>query len=241
LLARRPKELSGGQRQRVALGRAIVRQPQAFLMDEPLSNLDAKLRVQMRIEIRRLHHTLATTTVYVTHDQVEAMTMGDRIVILRDGIAQQIDTPERVFHHPRNMFVAGFIGSPPINFLEGDLTCQNGSVYFVSESGQLCLTGNQARLARDRVGERVFLGIRPTHIHPADWTDGSGGEHTMPVRVEAVDLIGDESYLYLSTGETKLIALFPSERCPKEDSDVTVAFDMNRVLLFDGKTQDTII
>jgi multiple sugar transport system ATP-binding protein len=241
LLNRRPKELSGGQRQRVALGRAIVRQPQAFLMDEPLSNLDAKLRVQMRIEIRRLHQSLATTTVYVTHDQVEAMTMGDRIVVMRDGIAQQIDTPERVYRNPRNMFVAGFIGSPPINFMEGNLVNQNGSVHFVSEAVRLALTGDQARVARDRVGDRVCLGIRPTHIHPADWANGSSGDCTAVVRAEAIDLIGDESYLYLSTGETKLVALFPSERSPAADSDVAVAFDMTRVHLFDVKTQDTII
>src|SRR5439155_15376329 len=179
-------------------------------------------------------------TVYVTHDQVEAMTMGDRIVVMLDGIAQQIYTPEQVYRHPRNMFVAGFIGSPPINFLEGDLTSQNGSVYFVSESMHLGLTGDQARLARDRVGGRACLGIRPTHIHPGDWIAGSTNDCTSRVHVDAVDLIGEESYLYLSTGETKLVALFPSDRCPRAETDVSVAFDMSRVHLFDAATQDTI-
>jgi multiple sugar transport system ATP-binding protein len=195
----------------------------------------------MRFEIRRLHQSLQTTTVYVTHDQVEAMTMGDRIVVMRDGIVQQIDTPERVYRNPRNMFVAGFIGSPPINFMEGDLISHNASVHFVSESVRLALTGDQARLARDRVGDRVCLGIRPTHIHPADWATGSSDECTAVVQAEAVDLIGDESYVYLSTGETKLIALFPSDRCPTGEGDVAVAFDMTRAHLFDTRTQDTII
>jgi multiple sugar transport system ATP-binding protein len=241
LINRRPKELSGGQRQRVALGRALVRQPQAFLMDEPLSNLDAKLRVQMRIEIRRLHQRLDTTTIYVTHDQIEAMTMGDRIVIMRDGVAQQIDTPEQVYRHPRNMFVAGFIGSPPMNFLQGTLVARDGALYFDGDGVRLRLADEATNAVRDRAGQAIILGIRPGHVHPADWNDGRHAENVITARLEAVDLIGDESQLYLSMGEANLVAIFPSETWPKVGSEIALALDMSRVHLFDSQTQEALL
>ena len=240
LLNRRPKELSGGQRQRVALGRAIVRQPQAFLMDEPLSNLDAKLRGQMRIEIRRLHQRLGTTTIYVTHDQIEAMTMGDRIVILRDGVVQQIDTPEQVYRRPRNMFVAGFIGSPPMNFFEGRLVGNGDALYFESDVLRLRCAPDVAALVRDRAGAPIILGIRPGNVHPASWNNGHESENLVTARLEAIDLIGDETQLYLTVGDISFVAVFPSEIWPAMGSEVSVAFDTSRVHLFDAQTQEAI-
>jgi multiple sugar transport system ATP-binding protein len=196
-LDRRPKELSGGQRQRVAMGRAIVRQPQAFLMDEPLSNLDAKLRVQMRADISKLQHSLGTTTLYVTHDQVEAMTMGDRVAVMNLGRLQQVDTPQRLYDQPKNLFVAGFIGTPPMNLLEAHVAAENGE-FNLSVGGQLVKLSDTtlARYpgVRHRVGKPIVLGIRSDDLLPAG---GNGGLPTMTARIELIEALGSHSIVYL--------------------------------------------
>jgi multiple sugar transport system ATP-binding protein len=207
-LDRKPKALSGGQRQRVALGRAIVREPKAFLMDEPLSNLDAKLRVQMRTEIAKLHNRIGTTTIYVTHDQTEAMTMADRIVVLKDGEVQQIDTPQVMYDQPDNVFVAGFIGSPAMNFIMARLEKQNGGHEVVFGNTRLALTQEEIGRARERgydpeafTGKDVILGIRPEHLEDAETEaaeaiGGSEGPNTMDVEPQVIESMGSEKYLY---------------------------------------------
>jgi multiple sugar transport system ATP-binding protein len=196
-LDRRPKELSGGQRQRVAMGRAIVRHPQAFLMDEPLSNLDAKLRVQMRADISKLQHSLGTTTLYVTHDQVEAMTMGDRVAVMSLGRLQQVDRPQRLYDQPANLFVAGFIGTPPMNLLEADVASENGSIT-LSIGGQLVALSDTtlARYpgVRHMVGKPVVLGVRSDDLLPAG---GNGGLPTVTASIELVEALGSHSIVYL--------------------------------------------
>jgi multiple sugar transport system ATP-binding protein len=207
-LDRKPKALSGGQRQRVALGRAIVREPKAFLMDEPLSNLDAKLRVQMRTEIAKLHNRIGTTTIYVTHDQTEAMTMADRIVVLKDGEVQQIDTPQVMYDQPDNVFVAGFIGSPAMNFIMARLEKQNGGHEVVFGNTRLALTQEEIGRARERgydpeafTGKDVILGIRPEHLEDAETEaaeaiGGAEGANTMDVEPQVIESMGSEKYLY---------------------------------------------
>jgi multiple sugar transport system ATP-binding protein len=207
-LDRKPKALSGGQRQRVALGRAIVREPKAFLMDEPLSNLDAKLRVQMRTEIAKLHNRIGTTTIYVTHDQTEAMTMADRIVVLKDGDAQQIATPQIMYDQPDNVFVAGFIGSPAMNFILAQMEKQNGGYDIVFGRTRLHVTQEEIARAKERgydpeafTGKEVILGIRPEHIEDAgteaaEAIGGSQGENTMEVEPQVIESMGSEKYLY---------------------------------------------
>jgi multiple sugar transport system ATP-binding protein len=207
-LDRKPKALSGGQRQRVALGRAIVREPKAFLMDEPLSNLDAKLRVQMRTEIAKLHNRIGTTTIYVTHDQTEAMTMADRIVVLKDGEVQQIDTPQVMYDQPDNVFVAGFIGSPAMNFIMARLEKQNGGHEVVFGNTRLALTQEEIGRAKERgydpesfTGKDVILGIRPEHLEDAETEaaeaiGGSEGANTMDVEPQVIESMGSEKYLY---------------------------------------------
>ena len=207
-LDRKPKALSGGQRQRVALGRAIVREPKAFLMDEPLSNLDAKLRVQMRTEIAKLHNRIGTTTIYVTHDQTEAMTMADRIVVLKDGEVQQIATPQVMYDQPDNVFVAGFIGSPAMNFIMARLEKQNGGHEVVFGGTRLSLTQEEIGRAKERgydpeafTGKDVILGIRPEHLEDAETEaaeaiGGAQGANTMDVEPQVIESMGSEKYLY---------------------------------------------
>jgi multiple sugar transport system ATP-binding protein len=211
-LDRKPKALSGGQRQRVALGRAIVREPKAFLMDEPLSNLDAKLRVQMRTEIAKLHNRIGTTTIYVTHDQTEAMTMADRIVVLKDGKVQQIATPQVMYDQPDNVFVAGFIGSPAMNFIAAHLEKSNGGHEVVFGHSRLPLTQEELGRAKERgydpesyTGKEVVLGIRPEHIEDAgteaaEAIGGSGGSNTMDVEPQVIESMGSEKYVYFEAG-----------------------------------------
>jgi len=211
-LDRKPKALSGGQRQRVALGRAIVREPKAFLMDEPLSNLDAKLRVQMRTEIAKLHNRIGTTSIYVTHDQTEAMTMADRIVVLRDGKVQQIATPQIMYDQPDNVFVAGFIGSPAMNFIAAHLEKSNGGHEVVFGNSRLPLTQEEIGRAKERgydpesfTNKEVVLGIRPEHIEDAETEaaeaiGGSEGANTMDVEPQVIESMGSEKYLYFEVG-----------------------------------------
>jgi multiple sugar transport system ATP-binding protein len=221
LLERRPKDLSGGQRQRVAVGRAIVRKPAVFLFDEPLSNLDAKLRVQMRAEITRLQQTLGTTSVYVTHDQVEAMTMGHRITVLREGKIQQIGTPGEVYEHPANVFVAQFIGTPPMNLLHGTVDDTGLRISSFSLPLRLSLPN----------GSRLIAGIRPEHI-----TLGPG----IPATIDLVEPIGHESIVYATAGGEKFVAIFDPHEAPRMGETVSLAVDPERVHLFDAATEAAI-
>jgi multiple sugar transport system ATP-binding protein len=209
-LDRKPKALSGGQRQRVALGRAIVREPSAFLMDEPLSNLDAKLRVQMRTEIAKLHNRIGTTTIYVTHDQTEAMTMADRIVVLKDGVVQQVDHPQDMYDHPKNVFVAGFIGSPAMNFIRAKLEKENGGYVATFGNTRLPLSKQAIEEAKEKgreldkyANEEVVLGIRPEHIEDAEVADDidTSAGNIMEVEPQVIESMGSEKYLYFEVGE----------------------------------------
>jgi multiple sugar transport system ATP-binding protein len=240
-LDRKPKALSGGQRQRVALGRAIVRQPKVFLFDEPLSNLDANLRVQMRTEISRLHHRLKTTMIYVTHDQIEAMSMGDRIVVMRDGVVQQVDAPLAIYHHPANKFVAGFIGSPTMNFISGTLS-RNGSLTFHQDGSgvQLPLPAEIAKRLASDGHSAITLGIRPEHIY-LHAPSGAGALATVPAMIEVVEPVGNEIFLYFSIGgTTHLVARISSDHAPEVGKTCDLLFDVSRVHLFDAKTEQTL-
>ena len=235
LLERKPKALSGGQRQRVALGRAMVRDPAVFLLDEPLSNLDAKLRTQMRTEISKLHRKLGTTFVYVTHDQTEAMTMGDRIVVMKDGYIQQIDTPQNLYNKPCNLFVAGFIGTPQMNFITGKIVKgENG--YAVEFNGDLIsLPESKQQNLADYEGKEVVLGIRPEDIQVSkDEQEG------IEVKVDVVELMGSEMYLHCDVIGYKLTIRTPVIDGCKADSSLTVTFNTNKLHLFDKETEHII-
>jgi len=222
LLERKPRDLSGGQRQRVAVGRAIVRQPAVFLFDEPLSNLDAKLRVQTRAEITKLQKQLGTTSVYVTHDQVEAMTMGHRITVLRDGKIQQLGTPREVYERPANAFVAQFIGTPPMNLLQATI-----------EDGML-RTSSFAIPMTNVANRRVIAGIRPEHITRA--TNGNA----IHASVDLVEPIGHESIVYATAGSEKLVAIFDPHEAPRAGDDIALAVDAARVHLFDAESERSL-
>jgi len=225
-LNRKPKQLSGGQRQRVALGRAIVRDPLVFLMDEPLSNLDAKLRVQMRSEIKKLHARLQTTFIYVTHDQVEAMTMGDRIVILDQGIIQQIDTPDNVYNKPENMFVASFIGSPAMNFI--DVKVENNA--FIMENQKIQVSGELLDTVKNNnlEGKEVILGIRPEHFEAAqNETEG------LKILPELVEMLGSEKLAHFSLNNKSVTAKLPSDSNVQENQELMLKPDIEKCLLFD--------
>jgi multiple sugar transport system ATP-binding protein len=237
LLDRKPKALSGGQRQRVALGRAIVREPQAFLMDEPLSNLDAKLRVQMRAEITKLHQRLQTTMIYVTHDQTEAMTMADRIVIMKDGLIQQVGSPKEVYSSPDNIFVGGFIGSPAMNFMEGKL--ENGS-FIINDNAKLAIPEGKMKQLKDYVGKRVVLGVRPEDIHDELVFIESSPGSTLNVDIEVAELMGAETYLHSKIGDNNFIARIDSRTDVKNGQKLQLAFDMNKVHFFDIETEQAI-
>ena len=206
LLKRKPKALSGGQRQRVALGRAIVRHPKVFLMDEPLSNLDAKLRVQMRTEIIKLYRKLQTTFIYVTHDQVEAMTMGTRIVVMKDGIIQQVDTPQNIYNYPANLFVAGFIGSPQMNFLNGKIEKEGNDIVAIFENNRIVLPKENAEklVSAGYVGKTVTLGIRPEHLSDDKELIGANPNSIVKGNVEVIELMGAESYIYTKCGQSSM-------------------------------------
>ena len=245
LLDRKPKALSGGQRQRVALGRAIVRDPKVFLLDEPLSNLDAKLRAQMRTEIAKLHKRLGTTFIYVTHDQTEAMTMGDRIVVMKDGFIQQVDTPQNLYDYPINEFVAGFMGSPQMNFIDAKLG-KNGNDYTLT-FGACTITvpkkkveGAVANLA-DYVGKDVVFGIRPEDVHDEpEFIEKVGGAH-VTCDVEVTELMGAETYLYLNCEGNAVTARVEPTSTAKSGDKSKIAFDLNKMHLFDKETEKTIL
>ena len=241
LLNRRPKELSGGERQRVAVGRAIVRKPLVFLFDEPLSNLDAKLRVLMRTEIHKLHLRLSTTMIYVTHDQTEAMTMGDRIAVMKDGIVQQLADPITIYDHPVNKFVASFIGSPPMNFMLGRLLKKDGRFYFDEGRIMVKLVEEMYKNIGPYQGKEVYLGIRPEEIYDKLFVSSAPPENIVRVTCEVVEPMGSEVYLYLNTGRHNFIARVGAHDRPPINQDMDLVFDMSKVHFFDKDTEATII
>jgi multiple sugar transport system ATP-binding protein len=241
MMERKPAALSGGQRQRVALGRAIVRDPKVFLFDEPLSNLDAKMRVQMRSEISRLHAQLGTTMIYVTHDQVEAMTMGDRICVMRDGIIMQVADPLTLYLRPENLFVAGFIGGPPMNLLKGKVQKRNGSLFFSEGAEKNALTfplkGSLQTIASKYVDKDIIFGIRPENIS----TELKEGSSTpVNLTVDIAEPMGSESIVYMKAGKGNLIARIHGEHLFHLGEQVTVQFDLDKVTLFDPETEQVI-
>lgn len=240
LLKRKPKALSGGQRQRVALGRAIVREPKVFLMDEPLSNLDAKLRVQMRAEISKLRHRLQTTIVYVTHDQTEAMTMGDRIVVMKDGFIQQVDTPMNLYNHPRNMFVAGFIGSPATNFIKVTLIEESGKYWLINPEFKISTNTERREALTPYLGKEIIIGIRPEKIFDNQEFIKAHPEWVVDVKIEVVEPMGSENFVYFSLNGENVTARVNSASSAKVLTQHKVAFDMDQARYFDPDTQDVI-
>ncbi len=253
LLDRRPKALSGGQKQRVALGRAIVREPKVFLLDEPLSNLDAKLRATMRTELTKLHQRLKTTFIYVTHDQVEAMTMATRIVVMKDGLIQQVDTPQNLYDLPCNIFVAGFIGTPQMNFVNGTLVREKNSkdIYFkFNENFTLKVpdSKNEDGQLEDYIGKEVILGVRPELIHDEERYLEQFTDSIINAKVEVTELMGAEIFLYLSMGEetattevTNLVSRVSSRCRARTGDDIKMAIDMTRAHIFDKDTEKAIV
>ncbi len=238
LLARRPKELSGGQRQRVAVGRAIVRHPAVFLFDEPLSNLDAKLRVQMRVEISRLHNTLDATMIYVTHDQVEAMTMGDRIVVMRDGDVQQVASPTELYDNPANQFVASFIGTPPMNFLNGRVARDNGGLVFEEGSCTIAIPANFQDALEPFVDKPLVFGIRPEDV------GSEAAEHDSPAYISAgidvVEPMGSETMLYMRTEDNTFISRIDPHRTCRAGDKMKLALNMDKAHFFEPETEEVV-
>jgi multiple sugar transport system ATP-binding protein len=234
LLDRKPKALSGGQRQRVAVGRAIVRKPKAFLFDEPLSNLDAKLRVETRAELKRLHRQLRTTTIYVTHDQEEAMTLGDRIVVMKDGVVHQCGSPLEVYDTPGNQFVAEFVGTPPMNFLKGTLTGRDGGMFFDEGSAALRLTPPKAACLGDWVGKEVWLGVRPEAMAMHDLGRFAGQDNRMTVQLQVIEPLGEKMDLFTSTSRhPHIVARVDSQRDLDSGRDIVLHLDMRKVHVFE--------
>ena len=234
LLQRKPRQLSGGQRQRVAMGRAIVRRPKVFLFDEPLSNLDAKLRVQMRTEIKRLHKRVATTVVYVTHDQVEAMTLADKIVVLRAGHIEQTGTPDEVYNHPVSMFVAGFIGSPTMNFTRGRIADDASAVWLHDRQGDTVLPLTEQRQTRyaGHAGREVIVGIRPEHFAPADAQSAQ-----LTALVDVVEPLGSDTLVFLSFGDGEMVARVPPATPAIPGQPIALRIDVGQLHCFDPTTQ----
>ncbi|MBQ3894063.1 MAG: sn-glycerol-3-phosphate ABC transporter ATP-binding protein UgpC [Clostridia bacterium] len=249
LLDRRPKALSGGQKQRVALGRAIVREPKVFLLDEPLSNLDAKLRAAMRTELTRIHQKLGTTFVYVTHDQVEAMTMASRIVVMKDGLIQQVDTPQNLYDYPTNMFVAGFIGTPQMNFIDCKLTPEGGKVYIDFGTTKIALPDNKANAPelKDYIGKDVIVGVRPECLKVDEDSLAKLKDSIINVHVDVTELMGAEIYLYVSTegndndGRQNLVARVSPKCTARTGDDIKIGLDVDLVHIFDKDTEKCII
>ncbi|GAA0732189.1 sn-glycerol-3-phosphate ABC transporter ATP-binding protein UgpC [Clostridium oceanicum] len=239
LLDRKPKELSGGQRQRVALGRAIVRKPKVFLMDEPLSNLDAKLRVQMRGELIKLHKELQTTFVYVTHDQTEAMTMGDRIIVMKDGVIQQVDNPKTIYNNPANLFVASFIGSPQINTIDGILIQKDNRVYFKSQNITIEIPKNKIKLVEDKINEEIVLGIRPENMFEKNEVRFDKKCSIKGV-LEVKELLGSEMYIYIKAGNDKIVARVSPDFTGKYNESIEVSFHKDKIHLFLKKNGENI-
>ena len=242
LLDRKPKALSGGQRQRVALGRAIVRDPKVFLMDEPLSNLDAKLRVAMRTEINKLHKRLQTTFIYVTHDQTEAMTMGTRIVVMKDGIVQQVDSPANLYQRPCNMFVAGFIGSPQMNFINATLVKKDSGLFAEFNGESILIPEGKASRpeVQEYIGKEVVIGIRPEDIHDDESFVANNPQCVAKANVDVTEMMGAETYLYLTIGGAPFVARVNQRSTAKLGDTIDVVLDSNKIHIFDKDTELTI-
>ncbi len=242
LLDRKPKQLSGGQRQRVALGRAIVRDPKVFLFDEPLSNLDAKLRVQMRSELKKLHLRLNATMVYVTHDQVEAMTMADKIIVIRDGVVQQIDSPFNLYHYPKNTFVAGFIGSPAMNFLKATVVGKDGGLWIRLGNGILLKV---PKIYEDELAEykdkEILTGIRPEDIYDKMFAVAAKPENTVKAKVDILEPLGSQTILHASVGNDTIVASIDPKTEATVGQEMDLVFDMSMMRAFDLQTQRAII
>ena len=241
LLDRKPAQLSGGQRQRVAMGRAIVRNPKVFLMDEPLSNLDAKLRVQMRTEISKLHQRLGNTIIYVTHDQTEAMTLGTRIVVMNHGVIQQVDTPKNLYNHPDNLFVAGFIGSPQMNFVKCDVVEKDGEICLVFGESTVTVSDNRAKILKENgyIGKQVMMGIRPEDLYDKE---KSLREYKDVVKatVSVYELVGSEVYLYFELAGSNMVARVNADTNAAVGKEVELYLDSDAMHLFDLETEKTI-
>jgi multiple sugar transport system ATP-binding protein len=240
LLERKPRQLSGGQRQRVAVGRAIVREPKVFLFDEPLSNLDAKLRVAMRAEISKLHQRLQTTFIYVTHDQIEAMTMATRIAVINKGVLQQLDTPQNLYDHPNNLFVAGFIGSPAMNFFPGKLRKDGGKLVVDTGDFTVAIPAAHAKPYESHAGKDVIFGIRPENIHDADFIPPNVESEKVAVKVDVTELMGNEIFLYLVSGKNTFVARVDPRSKLRLGQQTSVALDMDAIHIFDATTEEAI-
>ena len=242
LLDRKPKALSGGQRQRVAMGRAIVRSPKVFLMDEPLSNLDAKLRVQMRLEISKLHQRLQTTIIYVTHDQTEAMTLGTRIVVMKDGVIQQVDSPETLYNQPNNMFVAGFIGSPQMNFIDAQVVKVGSDVVltFGNNAIKVSEARGKALIENGYEGKTIVLGIRPEDIHDEQIFLSQSPDTIVDAEIKVYEMLGAEVFLYFSLDQYEITARVNPRTTARPGDTMKVAFDASKIHLFDKETEQVI-
>ncbi len=241
ILERKPKQLSGGQRQRVAVGRAIVRKPQVFLFDEPLSNLDAKLRVQMRTEISKLHRQLDATMVYVTHDQVEAMTMGDRIVVLKDGYIQQIDSPLALYNHPVNKFVAGFIGSPSMNFVRGRIVREDGLKFRAHGNAFTFMLNHAWAQKLDGLEENeIFIGIRPEDIRVAGAATATNAFAQVEFILDVVEPMGNEIVIYVRSQDDVIVARVTPQPLPEPGQTILLALDLDKLHFFDGATEESL-
>ncbi len=243
LLDRKPKALSGGQKQRVALGRAIVRKPMVFLLDEPLSNLDAKLRATMRTELTKIHQRVGTTFVYVTHDQTEAMTMATRIVVMKDGLIQQVETPQNLYDMPVNLFVAGFIGTPQMNFINCTLEKKGEDLYIDFGENSLKLPADKASnpALKDYIGDEIIAGIRPECLHDDEESIAKHKDSTIDANIEVTELMGAEIYLYIESFEQEMVARVSSRSAARAGDKIKMAIDMSRVHLFDKDTERYII
>jgi len=240
LLGRKPKELSGGQRQRVAMGRAIVRKPQAFLFDEPLSNLDAKLRVQMRGELAKLHEQLETTIVYVTHDQIEAMTLAERIVVMKDGVIMQMGTPLEVYNNPTNIFVAGFIGSPAMNFFDVRVMERNGALCVEGENFKMAVPRSLRNRYLKTKDQETVLGIRPQHIFDKGIKGSFPGGEPLRATVEVVEPVGSEVILLATCGSAQVTAMVAPQTPAKPHAEIEFLVDMNQMHLFDKSSEEVL-
>jgi multiple sugar transport system ATP-binding protein len=241
LLERKPKQLSGGQRQRVALGRAIVRQPSVFLMDEPLSNLDAKLRVQTRGQLKKLHDRLKTTIIYVTHDQVEAMTLGERIAVMNDGVLQQLEEPLKIYQNPDNIFVAGFIGSPAMNFIEGMVVEEKGTFYFAAESFKVRMPSGLVAELVAVTGKPSILGARPEDLSDKDNARCFLESDRIMTVVDFCEILGSENFGHLKCGQTALIAKLPPQMILASGEKLEIYLNLDKIHLFDAETKKAII
>lgn len=240
LLGRKPRQLSGGQRQRVALGRAIVRDPKVFLLDEPLSNLDAKLRVQTRAEITKLHKRLETTFIYVTHDQVEAMTMANRIAVMNHGVLMQVDTPQNLYDSPNNLFVAGFIGSPAMNFFNAELVQEGDDIHIKTDSFSVKVPEDRKPSLKSHLGKPVIFGLRPENIHDPNFAPPRIISQEVKASVDLTELMGNEIFLFLKSGENEYVARVDPRTSFKMGDSVTMSFNMANMHIFDKETEQVI-